>query len=750
MNQTISLEKNLTSSTAEKSNHRGVGISLRIALLTWLVAMLTLIIFVFVTTPQQKKMFLHQLESKANSVSLSLHNAAAGAAVNEDYASVISTAQTMIEGDPSLDFLFVMKNDGYSLVIERGGWTVLDKVDSYWLDRDRKPSGQIQTVPMFERRVFHYAKPFDYSGIQWGWIHVGLKLDDYDRNINRLYLNTLLLALGCIVFSLLVSLVNARHLVRPILNLRRVVQKIAGGDLSVRADKIRNDEIGNLSESVNVMTDALLRKDRVLESVRFASQQFMVSSQWETVIDAVLAKMGNAADVSRAYIFENHIGKTSNLLTSQRFEWTAEGFKSELNNPNLQNMDYEKMRMDYLQQVLSENEIIKGPVRGLSESLRAVLESQAILSILIIPIYAKDKWWGFLGFDDCIDEREWSNAEIDSLRAGADMLGATIVRQQYQEALLEAKATLEQKVRERTSELQTQVAAKEEALKELAEAQSSLVEASRSAGMAEVATGVLHNVGNVLNSVNVSCTLILDQLRESRVGNLAKLTDILKENQENMISYLSDDPRGQKIPQYLISLVPALEEEHQVMRKESEALQNRIEHIKEIVAMQQSYGRVSGVNETLSPEQLMEDAVKINVGALARHNIKLRREYEAVPLITVDKHMVLQILLNLISNAKYACTDNDREEKEITFKIQKQGNNRIQMKVEDNGVGISEESMARIFQHGFTTKKTGHGFGLHSGALAARKLGGSLSVHSDGIGMGAAFTLELPCHEGGN
>ena len=164
--------------------------------------------------------------------------------------------------------------------------------------------------------------------------------------------------------------------------------------------------------------------------------------------------------------------------------------------------------------------------------------------------------------------------------------------------------------------------------------------------------------------------------------------------------------------------------------------------------MQQSYGRVSGVNETLSAENLLEDALKLNTGALARHKISVLRQYQSVPPITVDKHAVLQILLNLINNAKYACTDNGSEEKTITLKILNHSPDSIRMQIEDNGVGISRENLTKIFQHGFTTKRNGHGFGLHSGALAARKLGGILSAYSDGPGLGAAFTLEIPCTPG--
>jgi C4-dicarboxylate-specific signal transduction histidine kinase len=266
--------------------------------------------------------------------------------------------------------------------------------------------------------------------------------------------------------------------------------------------------------------------------------------------------------------------------------------------------------------------------------------------------------------------------------------------------------------------------------------------------MAEVATGVLHNVGNILNSINVSCTLLLDQLRESRVGNFSRVMGLISENRDNLSFFMAHDPRGQKILPYLDSLSSALGEEHQMMQKETESLQERIEHIKEIVTMQQSYGRVSGISETIPVEQLMEDALKLNIGSLARHKVTIMRHYESAPPVTVDKHAVLQILLNLINNAKYACIAGKREERVVTLKILRPHRGRIRMQVEDNGVGISRENLTKIFRHGFTTKKTGHGFGLHSGALTARKLGGSLEAHSEGPGRGAVFTLELLCPTG--
>jgi C4-dicarboxylate-specific signal transduction histidine kinase len=177
--------------------------------------------------------------------------------------------------------------------------------------------------------------------------------------------------------------------------------------------------------------------------------------------------------------------------------------------------------------------------------------------------------------------------------------------------------------------------------------------------------------------------------------------------------------------------------------REVELLQKNIEHIKEIVAMQQNYARISGVVETIPVDELIEDAVQMNAGALQRHGVLLVRDYQQRPSITVEKHKVLQILVNLIRNAKYACDESGREDKRIKLQITADSH-RVYIAVSDNGVGIPEENLTRIFSHGFTTRANGHGFGLHSGALAAQELGGAIRVSSQGPGRGAEFVVELP------
>ncbi len=282
-----------------------------------------------------------------------------------------------------------------------------------------------------------------------------------------------------------------------------------------------------------------------------------------------------------------------------------------------------------------------------------------------------------------------------------------------------------------------------EAEAKLEQVHQQLMDASRRAGMAEVATSVLHNVGNVLNSVNVRSTNLAESLRNSKAANLLKIAALMREHESDLGHFITEDPKGKQLPKYLVQLADHLAAEQATALEGLSQMQKHIEHIKEIVGMQQNYSTASGMLEVLPVVDLLEDAVRMNAGSMERHNVTVEREYAATPPILTDKHKVLQILVNLVRNAKHACNDCDRPDKKITLRVTN-GAHRIRISVIDNGVGIPAENMTRIFNHGFTTKKNGHGFGLHSGALAAKEIGGTLTVFSDGPGRGAAFTLELP------
>ena len=277
---------------------------------------------------------------------------------------------------------------------------------------------------------------------------------------------------------------------------------------------------------------------------------------------------------------------------------------------------------------------------------------------------------------------------------------------------------------------------------ELEEVHKQLLVASRQAGMAEVATNVLHNVGNVLNSVNVSASLVAERIKKSKCTSVTRVSALLDEHARDLPAFLAG-PQGRQLPAYLKELAEVLAAERDTAVAELGALRSNVEHIKEIVAMQQGYAKRGGITDTLDIRVLAEDSLRMNEGAFSRHGVTIVRDFGEVPLVQLDKHKVLQILVNVIRNAKYACSELKRGERRVTVRIRATPQSII-VAVIDSGIGIPNENLRRIFNHGFTTRPDGHGFGLHSSALAAKELGGSLEAQSEGTGKGATFTLTLP------
>jgi len=257
---------------------------------------------------------------------------------------------------------------------------------------------------------------------------------------------------------------------------------------------------------------------------------------------------------------------------------------------------------------------------------------------------------------------------------------------------------------------------------------------------------VLHNVGNVLNSVNISAALAADMVRKFKVPSLGKVVELMDQHAANLGAFVTSDPQGAQVPAFLARLKEHMANDQQETVRELESLAKNVDHIKDIVVMQQSYAQVSGVREIVKISDLVEDSYRIDMNSYTRHGVQFIRDYHDVPPINVEKHKVLQILINLIRNAKQACDERGEKDKQVSVRVAKEDGH-LTIRVADNGIGIPPENMTRIFNHGFTTRKNGHGFGLHSGALAAKALGGSLTVVSDGPGKGAVFTLALPCEE---
>ncbi|MPQ65144.1 MULTISPECIES: ATP-binding protein [unclassified Pseudomonas] len=276
---------------------------------------------------------------------------------------------------------------------------------------------------------------------------------------------------------------------------------------------------------------------------------------------------------------------------------------------------------------------------------------------------------------------------------------------------------------------------------ELRNTQAKLVSTARQAGMAEIATNVLHNIGNVLNSVNISAELVSSRVRGSKAQGLGKVAHLMSEHVDDLSDFLTGDQKGKMLPDYLLRLAEAITAEREAIIEELDQLTKGINHIKGIVAAQQAYAGASSLLEPVQLKDLFEEALKISAPP---HEVTVLRELAEVPVLSLDKRRVLEILINLINNAKHAMSGVPGRQHQIILRVHWEPGKSVQIQVVDNGEGIAAENLIRIFSHGFTTRKDGHGFGLHSCVMAAHEMGGSLTVRSEGVGKGATFTLEIP------
>lgn len=283
-------------------------------------------------------------------------------------------------------------------------------------------------------------------------------------------------------------------------------------------------------------------------------------------------------------------------------------------------------------------------------------------------------------------------------------------------------------------------------MEKLAQSRAALVVAARQAGMSEIATGVLHNVGNVLNSVNVSAAIVADKTRASAVGDLRLAMGAVRESAGDLARFLAQDPRGAHLYPLLVALTEQLSTENAAVDQELRRIMEGIEHIKILVQSQQSYAGHAGVLETSSVSEIVDAALEMTAGVVPEISVEVVREFQELPACKVDRHRLIEILVNLLQNARQAMQAPELTERRLTVRVRRTGNGQVAIEVDDTGVGIERENLERVFMHGFTTKRNGHGFGLHASANAATEMNATLVAHSDGAGRGARFTLTFPIH----
>ena len=282
----------------------------------------------------------------------------------------------------------------------------------------------------------------------------------------------------------------------------------------------------------------------------------------------------------------------------------------------------------------------------------------------------------------------------------------------------------------------------DEMMGRLERARSELLETARTAGKSELATGILHNVGNVLNSVNISASLVSQRVDELCVRDLERLAEVLDEHADDLPRFLADDPRGKHVQPFLTALVAQLKGEQSSIRSEVTSLVDGIEHICQLIKSQQGIARKTSLLEFTNLAERFDEALMITQRAQGDSSqLVVVKRYEDLPEVEVDRHRLLEILVNLIQNARQATSGPSQE---VVLELRRVDDARVAMSVADNGCGIASEDLIRIFSMGFTTREDGHGFGLHSCANIAKEMGGSLRAESDGAGRGARFTLEVP------
>ncbi|MEM8710319.1 MAG: ATP-binding protein [Planctomycetota bacterium] len=297
---------------------------------------------------------------------------------------------------------------------------------------------------------------------------------------------------------------------------------------------------------------------------------------------------------------------------------------------------------------------------------------------------------------------------------------------------------------EREDEIGVLASEFDQMMAKLEHARSALVETARTAGMSEIATGILHNVGNVLNSVNISASLVSQRVDGLCIDDLERLSEVLTEHKDDLPNFLATDPRGQHIQPFLSALVVQLGEEQRSIRNEVTSLSDGIDHICELIKSQQNLAKGTKLVEPTDLSERVDEALRITqrVQGIDPELVVVRR-YDDLGEVNLDKHKLLEILVNLVQNARQAMHSSTGP-RELILEIRGKSDDSVMIAIEDSGVGIAKEDLTRVFNMGFTTREEGHGFGLHSSVNSASEMGGKLYAQSEGPGRGARFILELP------
>ena len=550
--------------------------------------------------------------------------------------------------------------------------------------------------------VYKLRMPVVYRNQNVGTMFMGFSLVALQANTKATSQLIAFVALGIFVISILFVGGLSTIFTQPLSKMVQVVNAISKGDFNHRVNITSDDELGYLAKSFNRMVYNIQRINSTMESVnqRLQTQNEEILEQ-KTRLEEVNLKQEKTYETMRRQearlmaILDNFSGEIWSidrqyeiLICNKPFQWSAEkrGAFIGMGDNALDDRQGPAYRKQWKK-----------------------LYDRALANERFTQIITKEEADGKTRFIEYLFNPITAYNEV----MGVAVLGLDITRRKEDEA---EKIRLNQE----------------------------LNEAARRAGMADVAASVLHNVGNVLTSVTTSVSVIEQTMSNSRMVGLYKANDMLRENMENLAHFIANDPKGKKLIQYYMMLEDQIKSEQDVIFSNLHRLQDKVNIINEVIAAQQSYATGSMLSENLYLPQVIDDALRLQGDTTDRHHIELIEEYEDnIPEVPLQRTKLIHIIVNLFRNAKDAMKDTPMDEKQIKIRLNRE-NEHLVLRFSDSGCGIEPENVERIFNHGFTTKATGHGFGLHSCANYITEMGGRMWVESEGLGKGSTFVLQFP------
>ncbi len=523
--------------------------------------------------------------------------------------------------------------------------------------------------------------------------------DALTSNLEQIRLYTISLLVFALSIGLLLSAMITRGIIPPIRELMEAARLVASGDLNAEVNIKSRDEIGMLGGSFNTMVNGL-----------------------------------RAAELEK----QNYLADLENLNSELEDRVTK----------RTEDLERSEARIRTIYDNVGEGIIVideKGYIDSINPAAQRIfsLGNKDVIGMHAIFLLADKNYSDLKKSDAYIDDKngpfKTNNTKHPVELEGKRMDGSSFPM----EMVVTGMKLGDENMR---ACIVRDITLRREAKARLEEAQSSIVNAAHKSGMAEMATGVLHNIGNILNSVNVSVEVISRIARNSKVTGLSKANAMLSENMNNIGDFLSNDHKGKKLPEYYLKLGKLLEDELGEIADESSSLIEKTTMMKEVISTQQSYATAGSFTEEFQIAPLIDDALKVQEASLHKWGVNIIKNYIETPDISAQKSKLLQVITNLIKNAKEATAENDEyyKEKEIKIEIGLYKNKSVYVSIYDNGCGIDKKYLSDIFNHGFTTKETGHGFGLHTSANSMTEMGGDLTANSDGNQKGSCFTVSIP------